>query len=85
LYNIGVLLLDEQKPDEAIPHFAEAAHIQPGYADAYVGLGLAQSQTGQIPEAIKNLQHALDLQPDFPGVAKRLAELREQSTSPKPK
>src|SRR5438128_897792 len=37
--NLGVALALEGRSDEALEHFAEAARIDPGYADAHLNLG----------------------------------------------
>ena len=37
--------------------------IQPDLADAYLGLGSQFASTGQLPEAVRSLQRAVELNP----------------------
>ena len=77
-YNAGVILLNRNEPSEAIPHFQAAVETRSDYVEAFVGLGMAESQIGQTAEAIDNFQKALRLNPNFPGVAETLVELRRK-------
>lgn len=40
-YNIGVLTLEQKKPEEAIKFFEKAIELKPDYADAYNNIGAA--------------------------------------------
>ena len=49
--------------DEAIPHFRAALQLNPEFAAAHYGLGVALLQRGQSVDAIRELQRALELDP----------------------
>jgi tetratricopeptide (TPR) repeat protein len=53
---LGYALLAQGYASEAIPHLQKV--------DDKTGLGIAQIQTGQLPEAVANLQAALAARPD---------------------
>jgi tetratricopeptide (TPR) repeat protein len=53
---LGYALLAQGYAAEAIPHFQKV--------DDKAGLGIAQIQTGQLPEAVANLQAALAARPN---------------------
>jgi tetratricopeptide (TPR) repeat protein len=57
---LGYALLVQGYASEAIPHLA---HVQDKTA-----LGIAQIQTGQLPEAVANLQAALAARPNDPDI-----------------
>lgn len=44
----GMVLLDDHKADAAIREFKRALELDPAYAPAYVGLGLANGQKGAL-------------------------------------
>ena len=39
--NLGNLLTDQKRFDEAIEHFQDALRVRPDYADAHLNLGVA--------------------------------------------
>lgn len=55
---LGYALLAQGYAAEAIPHFEKA--------QATDGLGIAQLETGKLPEAVVNLENALDKRPNDP-------------------
>ena len=50
----------------------EAVRLRPNHADAYNHLGVVLRQAGNLDEAIKSFQHALQLRPDFADAQKKL-------------
>lgn len=62
--NLGNILAAKGQTDEAIPHFQEALHLKPDYAEAHYNLGIALGNKGQIDEAIRQYQEAIRLKPD---------------------
>lgn len=63
LGNLGVTLLRLGHPREALPLLQQATAGEPGFADAWVGLGLAHEAQGDWAAAVPALQRALDLVP----------------------
>jgi tetratricopeptide (TPR) repeat protein len=60
-YNLGLALMAEDRDDEAFPHFQEAIRIQPGFADAYLNIGVIQAKRGRIDNALANFGRVLEL------------------------
>jgi superkiller protein 3 len=63
--NLGNLLLQKGKVDEAIAHYKNALQISPDSAQAHDNLGNALLQEGKVDEAITHLQKALQIKPGF--------------------
>jgi tetratricopeptide (TPR) repeat protein len=58
LANLGNLLLEEARLDDAIAHYEAAIEADPSYAVAYVNLAAARKRTGQYAEAVRALRQA---------------------------
>lgn len=58
-YNIGVLTLEQKKPEEAIKYFEKAIELKPDYADAYNNIGAAvlERNIAVVDEMNKNLSN----------------------------
>jgi tetratricopeptide (TPR) repeat protein len=63
--NLGIVLADQGKLDEAIAHFSEALRIEPDYADAHNNLGVALADEGKLDEAIAHFSEALRIDPNY--------------------
>jgi tetratricopeptide (TPR) repeat protein len=78
-FNIAALLLNQQKPEEAIGYLGRAIAIDPGYVDGYFQRGLSYIGLGKIPEARADLQKVIALAPGTPQAEtakKALAQLK---------
>ncbi len=73
--NLGAVLVDREKYEEAIPHFAEALRIKPNYADAHYNLANALARQGKVQEAIEHHQAALQITPGDVRTKNRLGVL----------
>jgi serine/threonine protein kinase/Flp pilus assembly protein TadD len=62
--NLGNVLHDAGRTDEAIAEYREALRLKKGYGLAHNGLGNALKAKGRTDEAIAEFQEALRLQPD---------------------
>jgi protein O-mannosyl-transferase len=62
--NLGLLLADKGRTDEAMAHFLKAVELNPNYAEAHNNLGILFEKIGGINEAIAHYQKALELNPD---------------------
>ena len=61
--NLGSVLNNQGKWDEAIPHFERALQLEPDYPEAQVNLGVALVNQGKLDEAIPYFERALQLNP----------------------
>jgi tetratricopeptide (TPR) repeat protein len=62
-FNIGVNLVNANRPDDAIVYFGKAIALDPAYADGYFRRGLAHLQRGRNAEAKADLAKFVELQP----------------------
>lgn len=62
-YNLGHVLGQEKKYDEAVLHFEEALRIKPDFFDALVNMGVTRFEQGRPEEAVSYYQRALDVEP----------------------
>lgn len=68
LYQQGVTLFRERKPNEAIPFFQQAVKESPTYLDAHMQLGMAYEYTRKPEQALGAYKQIIALQPN-PAVA----------------
>lgn len=94
-YVLGELARQDQQTSDAVEHMTRATKLDPGFTDAFIGLGRSLLEGGRATEALPPLQTAARLQPDNPAVhlylatayqrtgrqedAKREYELQEQA------
>ncbi|RPJ41734.1 MAG: hypothetical protein EHM19_11280 [Candidatus Latescibacterota bacterium] len=93
-FNVGAVLLSEQRFREAIPHFLEALERKPKYVNARYNLGLCHSYLGELEEARGAFETLLAEHPEhaparraLDSVLRREAELRrgpEGAQDPRP-
>lgn len=65
--NLGLSLIEQRKPSEAMRVFTEGLQLHPTYAPMHSHLGRLLAEEGRLGEAITHLTIALRLQPDSPG------------------
>jgi tetratricopeptide (TPR) repeat protein len=63
--NLGNILLQKGRMDEAIAHYQHALQIDPDCAPAHVNLGGILLQRGKVDEAIVHFKKALQIKPGF--------------------
>ncbi len=76
---LGELARREEKWDEAISRFSQAAKLDPNFAEAYLGWGMALVTVKRYEEAIPPLRAAARLAPGNPAVHHALATALERS------
>jgi tetratricopeptide (TPR) repeat protein len=62
--NLGILLVDNDRPGDAVQYLSQAAKIVPGDWRAHRGLGKAYLQLNRLPEAQVELRKAVELAPE---------------------
>ena len=65
VYDIGTVLLQEQRFGAAAEQFASALAIRPDWPEAHNNLGIALASQGRIAEALPHFERAVTLKPDF--------------------
>jgi tetratricopeptide (TPR) repeat protein len=65
-YVLGELARQAQELAGAAQHFSKATELDPNFADAYLGLGMALLAEKKYPEAVAPLEKAVKLQPANP-------------------
>jgi Flp pilus assembly protein TadD len=63
--NLGELLAQQGKLDEAAMHFTKSIDINPRFAHARHNMGMIFVQRGNLDEAISEFQKAIELEPTF--------------------
>jgi lipoprotein NlpI len=63
--NLGNVLSDQGKLDEALAHFRRALELKPDYAEAQSNLGNVLNEQGKPDEALACYHRALELKPDY--------------------
>jgi tetratricopeptide (TPR) repeat protein len=72
-YVLGELARQARDWPQAIDHFSKATKLDPGFADAFIGLGRSLIADRKFIEAVAPLEHAAKLQPDNPAAHYHLA------------
>jgi tetratricopeptide (TPR) repeat protein len=81
MLNIGIGLLNEKKPDDALKYFDQTVTRFPAYPDGYYYRAITNLQLGNNDKAKPDLQKFLQLAPDSPDAAtarKMLETLKQQ-------
>jgi protein O-mannosyl-transferase len=71
-YNLGHVVGEQGKYDEAAAHFEKALQIKPDFFDALLNMGVTRARQGRTGEAVEYYQRAIRVQPNS---AKAHAEL----------
>ncbi|NIL99796.1 MAG: tetratricopeptide repeat protein [Acidobacteria bacterium] len=72
-YNLGLLLVDDERPGSAIEHFEAALEIDSSNADAHFALAGALLEIGRSSVAVVHYRRALDLRPGWGRAGNALA------------
>jgi Flp pilus assembly protein TadD len=71
-YNLGHVLGEKGRYDEAAAHFEKALQVKPDFFDGLLNMGITRARQGRTAEAIEYYQRAIRVQPNS---AKAHAEL----------
>jgi tetratricopeptide (TPR) repeat protein len=63
--NLGVLLVQANRMEEAIPHFLRELELRPNEAEAENNLGAALAKLGREAEALRHFERAVQLKPTY--------------------
>lgn len=81
LLNLGMMLSDEKKLDEAIELLERLVELDPEHSSGWTALGVAQSRKGDHQSAIASLERAVEIAPDDIFALRNLGSLSAR-TSP---
>ena len=70
--NLGVILRETGRLEDALSSYREATELRPDYAEAHCNFGIALKDLGRTEEAIPPLERAVELAPDFGGAYSNL-------------
>lgn len=73
--NLGKLLLDTDRVDEAVGHLEAAVRLAPDMFEARLNLGVVLMERGELDGALEHLTQAVQLGPGRPEVHRALGEL----------
>jgi tetratricopeptide (TPR) repeat protein len=79
--NLGITLLQLQRPQDAEAFFREATQMEPDYADAHANLGMALLQQGQTDAARESFIRALQIVPHH-AIAQRGLDQADKMLAP---
>jgi tetratricopeptide (TPR) repeat protein len=82
LNNLGALLVEEEKPDEALAALEKALALNPRYAEAHCNIGCALRQKDENDKALGHLATALGLRPVYPEASYHIAGIRLEEENP---
>lgn len=63
--NLGKMLIEREKVDEAVYHYQQAMEAEPREAEPHNNLGKALLKTGQTGKAIEQYNRAIELDPQY--------------------
>ena len=63
--NLGLLLRNQGRIEEAMKHYHQAIQINPNYAESLNNLGVALADKGWFDEAIENYRKAIQINPNY--------------------
>jgi Flp pilus assembly protein TadD len=63
--NLGILLIDQGRIDEAMEHCHKAVQINPNFSESLNNLGVALAAKGRFDEAIENYRKAIRINPSY--------------------
>ncbi len=77
--NLGAVLVEDDRAEEAVPVLEKALRLMPNYPEALCNMGLARLRLEQVEAAVTLLQRSLQLKPGYAeasiGLARALHEL----------
>ncbi len=73
--NLGNVLRNEGRMDEAFRQFTRAAEITPTYPEAHTNLGTLYRRQGNLDKALEHCRRAVELRPDYPDALSNLGNV----------
>ncbi len=83
-YNQGLVYLQNSRYNEAVIEFEKATGLDPNYKEAHHGLGLAHLQMGNLEEAEKAAEAALQIDSGYQPARQLLDAIKRKFPGPQP-
>jgi tetratricopeptide (TPR) repeat protein len=61
----GECLENQEEWEEALVYYRKVAEAVPGYAEAWMGIGVCLCETGLVLEGLAHMNHAVELEPEY--------------------
>ena len=75
LYNLGMMLSDQGRLAEAVETLQELLNFLPAHSEGWTALGVAHARLNAIPEAVKSLERAIEIDPRNARALRNLAAI----------
>jgi tetratricopeptide (TPR) repeat protein len=62
-FNLGVMLMNQNKDEEALAAFQKAVELDPASTEAYFYIGTRSLQLGKLPESVAALEKYISMNP----------------------
>lgn len=79
-YNIGVLLMQQNRHKESLQYLEQASTLDPGYLPAHINLGALYLKINRSADAIRHYEWALKIKPNDPEIQHVLSALAKGET-----
>lgn len=79
-YNIGVVLMHQNRHKESLQYLEQAAQLDPDYLPVHINLGAIYLKLNRLDDAIKHYQQAHQIKPDDEEIKHILAALNTENT-----
>lgn len=83
VYNIGVLLMYQERHKEAVEYLSRSAEMNPGYLPAHLNLGALYLKMNRQQDAIKHYKIAAEIDPSNAEIKHILTALTQEETPEK--
>ena len=80
LYNLGMMLSDQGRLAEAVETLQESLNFHPAHSEGWTALGVAQARLNAIPEAVKALERAIEIDPSNAHALRNLAAIHAKES-----
>jgi len=80
--NLGLVLANQDRLDEAIQHYIKSIQLDPNFAETYNNLGVVLKNQGKLNEAIQHYRKALQINPTYADAHNNLGVVLEKQGKP---
>jgi tetratricopeptide (TPR) repeat protein len=74
-FNLGIMLMNQNKDEEALAAFKKTVELDPANAEAFFFIGTRSLQLGKLPEAVAALEKYISMNPNNAGNLSTAAQM----------